>query len=197
MDLPPLLLAGEGVPGFERYFSGTPSPPLPRLYADNPDRGRAANCRGRGKNLEFAMELLLRERLLAPFARVVGSQPRPALSIFTNGTRRRRVASGASQFAHFTMISRVDLRIARTFEGARYFGDAAAGATRLRSPPVPQPHATPLTRYRVDPCCPSHCRDGPYVHDHRAMSEAVNSGVVSCPYHAQGPYPSGPSAVRS
>ena len=32
-------------------------------------------------------------------------------------------------------ISRVDLRIARSFEGARYFGGAAAGATPLRLPP--------------------------------------------------------------
>src|SRR5262245_11786025 len=72
--------------------SGTPSPPLPRLYADNPDRGRAANCRGRGKNLEFAMELLLRERLLG--------QPRPALSIFKPGCGAAD-ASAASQFRSF------------------------------------------------------------------------------------------------
>jgi hypothetical protein len=40
-----------------------------------------------------------------------------------------------------TMISRVDLRITRSFEGARYFGGSAAGATRLRLPSDPLPLA--------------------------------------------------------
>src|SRR5262249_55314931 len=131
-DCPAWLLAGEGVPGFERYFSGTPSPPLPRLYADNPDRGRAANCRGRGKNLEFAMELLLRERLLAPFARVRRLPAAARALNFPTGMRRRRRKRGIQSSSLIpTMISSVSFGWPERSRAWRYFGGAAAGVPRL------------------------------------------------------------------
>jgi hypothetical protein len=60
------------------------------------------------------------------------------------------------------------------FEGARYFGGAAAEAIPLRLPLVPNPRRPPLTRL------PNHSST-----NRRTMSEA--SGVASCSYHAQGP----------
>src|SRR5262249_51193725 len=111
--------------------SGTPSPPLPRLYADNPDRGRAANCRGRGKNLEFAMELLLRERLLAPFARVRRLPAAARALNFQTGMRRRRRKRGIPISLIPTMISSVSFGLPERSRAWRYFGGAAAGVTRL------------------------------------------------------------------
>ena len=99
----------------------------------------------------------------SPLIERVGGSPPTARSKFSNRDDGRQSQAAIPNFGASTMISRVDLRIARSFEGARYFGGSAAGATRLRLPPDP----LPLVR-----CTDRPCRDGAGLPDIVAYATA-------------------------
>ena len=123
----------------------------PKLLIWTFENESAPRCsRRRGFEIDLRRYLLLRTNYCSPLEERVDRRPAGPRSLPLKNAQTGRAAyrKRAPIVGASTMISRVDLRIARSFEGARYFGGSAAGATRLRSPPVPQPtrnafHALP------------------------------------------------------
>src|SRR5262245_44196906 len=116
----------------------------PKLLIWTFENESVPRCSRRGGfEIDLRRYLLLRTNYCSPLEERVDRRPAGLRSLPSQNAQTGRAAhrKRAPIVGASTMISRVDLRIARSFEGARYFGGSAAGATRLRLPSDPLPLA--------------------------------------------------------